>query len=207
MQRECTGLHGCDEAGRAALRGRERRPVPHHRHAKRLLGRLGLQPQRHSRSLHDDLRPRRWRAEPMASPPRSAPLAPAARLPARPAADARRQPGSASPSDTTVDPTAQCGSDPTCQAFAAQVRRSRFQDHRPLQLRSESCRQAIRMPARHRRATSTRAATLVDIQFPVPVDCLPTASATSGPLAESTRPQTRSCRVPTIRQARGSGDR
>jgi VCBS repeat protein/FG-GAP repeat protein len=84
--------------------------------------------------------------------------------------------GLGQPSGTTVDPTAQCGSDPTCLAFA-----SKFVGHGVRVTDTYNCKPGLgagdpnACPAAA--ATSTREGTLVDIQFPVPVDCLPDAEA------------------------------
>jgi hypothetical protein len=87
--------------------------------------------------------------------------------------------GLGNPSSTTVDPTAQCGTDSTCLAFA-----SRFVGHGLRVTDRYNC--SAGLPAGDPNAcpasgsTSTWAATLVDIQFPVPLDCLATASAAVG---------------------------
>jgi len=82
-------------------------------------------------------------------------------------------------SGTTVDPTAQCGTNPACLAFAGHFvgHAIRVTDH-------YNC--GAGLPPTDANAcpadpgTSNRAATMVDILFPVPVDCLPTASAALG---------------------------
>jgi len=69
----------------------------------------------------------------------------------------------------TVDPTAQCGTNPTCLAFAGHFvgHAIRVTDH--YNCAGSGC---IADPT-----TSNRPATMVDILFPVPVACLPTAGA------------------------------
>jgi len=83
------------------------------------------------------------------------------------------------PSGTTVSPSAQCGTNPTCLGFA-----SKFVGHSIRVTDHYNCDpgappgDANECPASP--TTSNRAATMVDILFPVPVDCLPTGSATLG---------------------------
>jgi hypothetical protein len=83
------------------------------------------------------------------------------------------------PAGTTVDPSVQCGVNPTCLAFAGHFvgHAIRVTDHYNCNP-SAPIGDANACPANA--ATSNRAATLVDILFPVPVDCLPTTSATLG---------------------------
>jgi hypothetical protein len=87
--------------------------------------------------------------------------------------------GLGQPSSTTVNPTTQCGSNATCLAFA-----TKFVGHGLRVTDQYNC--APGLPAGDPNAcpasssTSTRAATLVDIRFPVPLDCLATASAALG---------------------------
>jgi hypothetical protein len=74
-------------------------------------------------------------------------------------------------SSTTVDPSTQCGTDSSCLAFA-----SKFVGHGVRMTDSYNCKPGL--PAGDPNAcpasasTSTREATLVDIQFPVPLDCI-----------------------------------
>jgi len=83
------------------------------------------------------------------------------------------------PSGSSVNPTTQCGTNPTCLAFAGHFvgHAIRVTDH-------YNCNPSLppgdanSCPANP--TTSNRAATMVDILFPVPVDCLPTASAALG---------------------------
>jgi hypothetical protein len=80
-------------------------------------------------------------------------------------------------SSTTVDPTAQCGTDPTCLAFSRNFvgHAIRVTDH-------YNCDPGAPVgdpnhcPASA--STSTRPATLIDILFPVPVDCIANPEAT-----------------------------
>jgi len=83
------------------------------------------------------------------------------------------------PSGTTVSPSVQCGTNVTCLAFAGHFvgHAIRVTDH-------YNC--GAGLPPTDANAcpadpgTSNRAATMVDILFPVPVDCLPTAAAGLG---------------------------
>jgi len=83
------------------------------------------------------------------------------------------------PSGTTVSPSAQCGTNPTCLAFA-----SHFVGHAVRITDHYNCDPSLppgdanSCPASP--TTSNRAATMVDILFPVPADCLPTPSAALG---------------------------
>lgn len=83
------------------------------------------------------------------------------------------------PAGTTVSPSAQCGTNATCLAFA-----SKFVGHAIRVTDHYNCDPGAPIgdpnacPASP--TTSTRPATMVDILFPVPVDCLPTASASLG---------------------------
>ena len=83
------------------------------------------------------------------------------------------------PSGTSVDPSTQCGTDASCLAFA-----SRFVGHGLRVTDRYNCDESLpagdpnECPASP--STSTRAATLIDISFPVPLDCLGTASAALG---------------------------
>jgi len=84
------------------------------------------------------------------------------------------------PSGTTVSPTAQCGTNASCLAFAG-----KFVGHAIRVTDHYNCNpnapvgDANACPADA--TTSNRAATMVDLVFPVQVDCLPTpASATLG---------------------------
>ena len=87
--------------------------------------------------------------------------------------------GLGDPSNVTVDPSTQCGTDASCLSFA-----SRFVGHGLRVTDRHNCEESLPAgdpndcPASA--STSTRAATLVDIQFPVPLDCLGTASAALG---------------------------
>jgi hypothetical protein len=84
-----------------------------------------------------------------------------------------------SPSGTTVDPSTQCGTDPTCIAFA-----SNFVGHAIRVTDQYNCDPSLTPPDPNAcpasASTSTRPATMVDFLFPVPVDCITTASATVG---------------------------
>lgn len=83
------------------------------------------------------------------------------------------------PAGTTVDPSTQCGTNVTCLAFA-----SKFVGHAIRVTDHYNCNpgappgDANACPASA--TTSNRAATMIDILFPVPVDCLATASAALG---------------------------
>lgn len=83
------------------------------------------------------------------------------------------------PSGTSVDPSTQCGTNPTCLAFAGHFvgHAIRVTDHYNCNP-SAPLGDANACPASP--TTSNRAATMVDILFPVPVDCLPTAAAALG---------------------------
>jgi len=83
------------------------------------------------------------------------------------------------PSGTTVDPSTQCGTNVTCLAFAGHFvgHAIRVTDHYNCNP-SAPLGDANACPANA--TTSNRAATMVDILFPVPVDCLPTAAAALG---------------------------
>lgn len=83
------------------------------------------------------------------------------------------------PSGTTVNPVAQCGTNASCLAFAGHFvgHAIRVTDHYNCNP-SAPPGDANACPANA--TTSNRAATMVDILFPVPVDCLPTASASLG---------------------------
>jgi len=72
----------------------------------------------------------------------------------------------------TVDPSTQCGTNPTCLAFAGHFvgHAIRVTDH--YNCAGSGC---IADPT-----TSNRPATMIDILFPVPVACLPTNNATLG---------------------------
>jgi hypothetical protein len=76
------------------------------------------------------------------------------------------------PSGVTVDPTDQCGTDPTCLAFA-----SEFVGHAIRVTDQYNCDPSASPPDPNAcpasQSTSTRPATMVDILFPVPVDCIP----------------------------------
>lgn len=87
-------------------------------------------------------------------------------------------------SATTVDPSTQCGTNVTCLAFAGHFvgHAIRVTDHYNCDP-GAPIGDANACPASA--ATSNRAATMVDILFPVPVDCLPTASATLGSVCGS----------------------
>jgi len=82
-------------------------------------------------------------------------------------------------SGTSVDPTVQCGTNVSCLAFAGHFvgHAIRVTDHYNCDPGAPPG-DANACPANA--GTSNRAATMVDILFPVPVDCLPTASATLG---------------------------
>jgi hypothetical protein len=79
--------------------------------------------------------------------------------------------GLGQPSGTTVDPTAQCGSDASCLAFA-----SKFVGHGVRVTDMYNCGPTL--PAGDPDAcpasttTSSRPATVVDFQFPIPLDCI-----------------------------------
>jgi len=87
----------------------------------------------------------------------------------------------AQPSGTTVNPSTQCGSDPTCLFFA-----SHFVGHAIRVSDHYNCNPSAPIgdpnacPASA--STSTRPATLIDILFPVPADCIanPEGAATGG---------------------------
>jgi len=83
------------------------------------------------------------------------------------------------PSGTTVSPSAQCGTNAACLAFAGHFvgHSIRVTDHYNCDPGAPAG-DANACPANA--TTSNRAATMVDILFPVPVDCLGTASATVG---------------------------
>jgi len=83
------------------------------------------------------------------------------------------------PSGTTVDPSTQCGTNAACLAFAGHFvgHSIRVTDHYNCDPGAPPG-DANACPASS--TTSNRAATMVDILFPVPVDCIPTASATLG---------------------------
>jgi hypothetical protein len=79
--------------------------------------------------------------------------------------------GLGQPNGATVNPSAQCGTDSTCLAFA-----TKFVGHGVRITDTYNCKPSL--PAGDPNAcpasasTSTTEATLVDIQFPVPVDCM-----------------------------------
>jgi hypothetical protein len=83
------------------------------------------------------------------------------------------------PSGTTVSPSAQCGTNTACLAFAG-----KFVGHSIRVTDHYNCDPSApggdpnACPADS--TTSNRAATMVDILYPVPYDCLPTASAALG---------------------------
>lgn len=81
----------------------------------------------------------------------------------------------------TVDPVAVCGADPTCLAFVANFAGSaiRVSDHYNCNP-SAPLGDANACPASQ--TTSNRAATMLDIVFPVPVDCIsnPEGATTAG---------------------------
>lgn len=83
------------------------------------------------------------------------------------------------PSGTTVDPSTQCGTNPACLAFAGKFvgHSIRVTDHYNCDPGAPGG-DANACPASA--TTSNRAATMIDILFPVPVDCLTTASAALG---------------------------
>ena len=87
--------------------------------------------------------------------------------------------GLGQPSGTTVNPSTQCGTNASCLAFAA-----KFVGHGLRMTDRYNCGPTLPVgdpnacPASA--STSTRAATLVDVQFPVPLDCLTTASTALG---------------------------
>jgi len=83
------------------------------------------------------------------------------------------------PSGSSVDPTFQCGTNASCLAFAGHFvgHAIRVTDHYNCDPGAPPA-DPNACPANA--GTSTRPATLIDILFPVPVDCLTTASATLG---------------------------
>jgi len=101
------------------------------------------------------------------------------------------------PSGSTVDPTAECGTVATCLAFAGHFvgHAIRVTDHYNCDpLLNQAGSDPNRCPANATR--NNRPATMIDILFPVPVDCLRPRRWPSGPSADPTRPPTRSCQVP-----------
>jgi hypothetical protein len=79
--------------------------------------------------------------------------------------------GLGQPGAATIDPTTQCGSNPTCLAFV-----SKFVGHGLRVTDQYNCAPSLpsgdpdACPASA--STSSRPATMVDLQFPVPLDCL-----------------------------------
>lgn len=91
--------------------------------------------------------------------------------------DATLSAGLGNPTGVTVNPTAQCGTVSTCLAFA-----SKFVGHGLRVTDSYNCDPALPVgdPDRCPATTASRTATMADIKFPVPLDCITSASASLG---------------------------